>query len=222
MLPKTGVIVFLRLLLQWNRLHGNQWNEGKTCLFSLRNYLTGFFFFQLYSSTINDLILRQQIILSAVYFFPQQLTLFLTYHSVSSLLRDLRLSTYQGNAGREHAGHVRSFLGEQRGVSCDAFGYCAPEGQSEPWAASAPWGGQWRLPRPHQPCSEWNSTCGQRGWLSRAPSAHWEGRKSFFSLWSFLLSASTAEDAQQPPISLLIHKRFVFMGNLLTERCLCM
>lgn len=51
-------------------------------------------------------------------------------------------------AGREYAGHVKSFLGEQRGVSCDAFGSCAQEGQTEPWAGSTPQGGQSRLSCP--------------------------------------------------------------------------
>lgn len=68
------------------------------------------------------------------------------YYSASSLLRNWRLSTYHPNAGSECAGHRKSFFGEQRGVSYDAFGYCTQEGQSEPWAVSSPLGGQSRLP----------------------------------------------------------------------------
>lgn len=82
-----------------------------------------------------------------MHFFPHQLTLFLTYYSVSSPLRKLRLSTYHPNAGRECAGHSKSFLGEQRGVSGDAFGYCT-RGTVSPEQSLPHWEGSHASPAP--------------------------------------------------------------------------
>lgn len=145
------------------------------------------------------------------------------YYLASSLLRNWRLSTYHPNAGSECAGHRRAFLGNREVCLMMHLVTVHRRDRVSPEQSLAHWEGNHAS---HQPCTAWNSSCGQRGWLfslrlSRDLSAHWEGRKRFFTFSSFLLSASTAEDAQQPPISLLIQKRFVFMENLLIERSLC-
>lgn len=114
--------------------------------------------FCLYSIALNCLILSQ-ISLVAVHFFTCQLTLFLTHHSASSLLRSLRLSTSHPNAGDECSGHTKSFLG--RGRFWNVFGYCTEEGRSETTAVSGWLGGQAHLPL-HQPCIAWK----HRAWLS--------------------------------------------------------
>lgn len=178
-----------------------------------------FFFFQLYSTTINGLIWRQQIILSAVHFFPHHLTLFLTYYSVSSPLRKLRLSTYHPNAGRECAGHSKSFFGEQGGVSGDAFGYCT-RGTVSPEQSLLHWEGSRASPAPISHALSEMQLVGRE--VGCPEPFLLPGREGRGSLSSFLLSASTAEDAQQPSVFLLTHKRFVFIGKLLIERSLCM
>lgn len=123
--------------------HEIQWNEAKKPKLVFSEELPyWFFFFQLYCTTINDLILRQQIILSAVYFFPDLLTLFLTYYSVSSLLRNLRLRLtipVEGGIARDT---VRAFLGNREMclvmhlVTVHKRDRVSPEQSLPPWEGS--------------------------------------------------------------------------------------
>lgn len=124
-----------------------------------------FFFFQLCSIAINGLILRQQIILSAVYFY--------TYYSVSSLTRNLRLSILPMQGGNVQD-TVRAFLGN-REVCLVMHLVAVHEGDRVSPEQSLP---LWEGSQPPPSALHWLSpTRGQRGLAVQSPSCSLGGKE---------------------------------------------